>query len=171
MQKLKIGDPLANGITLGPLVSKKSVEFLELQKQDAKKRGAEIIEFEGEIPQIGNYFRPFIAVNCSHKMDLMIEESFGPVVGIMKVSSDEEAINLMNDSDFGLTASIWTADQNRAQKIAEKLETGTVFQNRCDVLDPELPWIGVKNSGLGASLGEIGIQQLTRPKSYNFKNI
>ena len=89
----------------------------------------------------------------------------------MKVYSDEEATQLMNESEFGLTASVWTSDNKRAEMIADKLETGTVFQNRCDVLDPELPWVGVKNSGLGVSLGEIGIQQLTRPKSYNFKQI
>jgi len=171
MQNLKIGNPENNDITMGPIVSKKSIKFLMNQKQDAIDKGANIIEFSGEIPQNGNYIHPFIAVNCTHKMEIMKDESFGPVVGIMEVSSDDEAIKLMNDSDFGLTASIWTKNQNRADEIAKQLETGTVFQNRCDVLDPELPWVGVKNSGLGASLGEIGIQQLTRPKSYNFKQI
>lgn len=171
LQNLKVGNPENNEITMGPIVSKKFIKFLQNQKQDAIDKGAKIIEFSGEIPQIGNFMRPFIAINCTHEMDIMMDESFGPVIGIMKVKSDEEAIKLMNDSEFGLTASIWTKNQNRAKKIAEELETGTVFQNRCDVLDPELPWVGVKNSGLGASLGEIGIQQLTRPKSYNFKQI
>ena len=89
----------------------------------------------------------------------------------MKVKSDEEAIELMNDSEFGLTASIWTTNDSRANYLAKNIESGTIFQNRCDVLDPELPWVGIKNSGHGVSLGEIGIQQLTRPKSFNFKKI
>jgi len=171
MAKLKIGNPLKKDISLGPLAHKKSILFLENQKQDAIKKGAEIIKFNGEVPMIGSYIRPFIAINCNHKMDLMKEESFGPIVGIMKVNSDDEAIECMNDSEFGLTASIWTTDDKRAEYLADNIESGTVLQNRCDVLDPELPWVGIKNSGYGASLGEIGIQQLTRPKSYNFKRI
>jgi acyl-CoA reductase-like NAD-dependent aldehyde dehydrogenase len=170
-EKLKIGDPFKKDITLGPLAHKKSIQFLENQKQDAIKKGAEIIEFNGSIPKLGNFLRPFIAVNCNHDMDLMKEESFGPIVGIMKVKSDEEAIELMNDSEFGLTASIWTTNDSRANYLAKNIESGTIFQNRCDVLDPELPWVGIKNSGHGVSLGEIGIQQLTRPKSFNFKKI
>lgn len=171
MNNLKVGNPLKKGITLGPLAHKKSIEFLENQKQDAINKGAKIIEFKRNVPKLGNYLRPFIAVNCNHDMDLMKEESFGPIVGIMKVKSDKEAIELMNDSEFGLTASIWTTNENRAEYLADNIDAGTIFQNRCDVLDPELPWIGIKNSGHGVSLSEIGIQQLTRPKSFNFKQI
>ena len=101
----------------------------------------------------------------------MTDESFGPVVGIMSVQSDEEAIALMNDSQFGLTASIWTSDMEKAVWMGEQLETGTVFMNRCDYLDPELAWVGVKNSGKGCTLSKIGFEHLTRPKSFHLKNI
>ena len=104
-------------------------------------------------------------------MDVMREETFGPVVGILSVSSDEEAIEKMNDSEFGLTASIWTTDQDAAHEIAEQLETGTVFMNRCDYLDPELAWVGVKNSGRGCTLSSIGFEHLTRPKSFHFRQV
>ncbi|MBC8197642.1 MAG: aldehyde dehydrogenase family protein [Candidatus Marinimicrobia bacterium] len=171
MEKLVIGNPMYSETTMGPLASAKAVQFLENQKQDAVKKGASIIEYSKDIPQKGYYIRPFIAFNCTHDMEIMMEESFGPIVGIMKVKSDEEALYFMNDSQFGLTASIWTKNEKRASFIANELEAGTIFLNRCDVLDPELPWVGVKNSGHGASLGEIGIQQLTRPKSFNFKQI
>jgi len=99
----------------------------------------------------------------------MTEESFGPVIGIMKVSSDEEAINLMNDSEFGLTASIWTKDDDAALRIGNEIETGTWFMNRCDYLDPALAWVGVKNSGRGCSLSKFGFDHLTRPKSFHLK--
>jgi acyl-CoA reductase-like NAD-dependent aldehyde dehydrogenase len=99
----------------------------------------------------------------------MTEESFGPIVGIMSVASDEEALHLMNDSDYGLTAAIWTSDADAAGKLGAQIETGTVFMNRCDVLDPALAWTGVKNSGRGCTLSPIGFEQLTRPKSYHFR--
>jgi acyl-CoA reductase-like NAD-dependent aldehyde dehydrogenase len=102
-------------------------------------------------------------------MAVMREESFGPVVGIMKVSSDTEAVRLMNDSAFGLTAAIFSADVERAWQLADALETGTVFLNRCDYLDPALAWTGVKHSGRGATLSRVGFEAVTRPKSYHFK--
>ena len=114
---------------------------------------------------------PQVLVDVTHEMRVMQEESFGPVVGIMKVSSDEEAIALMNDSDFGLTASLWTVDVNRAKSIGAALETGTVFMNRCDYLDPALCWTGCKNTGRGGGLSVIGYHNLTRPKSYHFKKV
>jgi acyl-CoA reductase-like NAD-dependent aldehyde dehydrogenase len=102
-------------------------------------------------------------------MPIMREETFGPAVGIMKVASDEEALRLMNDSDFGLTAAIYTADASRAEELGDSLETGTVFLNRCDYLDPALAWTGVKNSGRGCTLSRVGFEQLTRPKSFNLR--
>jgi len=102
-------------------------------------------------------------------MDVMYEESFGPVVGIMKVSNDEEALKLMNDSPYGLSASIWTEDENEAIKIGDNVNTGTWFMNRCDYLDPQLAWVGVKDSGRGCSLSKVGFEHLTRPKSYHLK--
>ena len=104
-------------------------------------------------------------------MAVMKEESFGPLIGIMSVTSDQEAIQMMNDSDFGLTASIWTKDSQKALEIAEQLETGTVFMNRCDYLNPSLAWVGVKNSGRGCTLSKVGYEQMTRPKSFHFRQI
>jgi acyl-CoA reductase-like NAD-dependent aldehyde dehydrogenase len=102
-------------------------------------------------------------------MPIMREETFGPAVGIMKVSSDDEAIRLMNDSDYGLTAAIFSADAARAEALGDRLETGTVFLNRCDYLDPALAWTGIKNSGRGCTLSRVGFEQMTRPKSYHFR--
>jgi acyl-CoA reductase-like NAD-dependent aldehyde dehydrogenase len=112
---------------------------------------------------------PQILTNVTHDMRVMREESFGPVVGIMKVKSDEEALALMNDSDFGLTASLWTQDVQRAAQIGGQIETGTVFMNRADYLDPALCWTGCKDTGRGGALSEIGFHNLTRPKSYHMR--
>ena len=109
--------------------------------------------------------------NVDHQMSVMREESFGPIVGIMKVRNDEEAIALMNDSPYGLTASIWTADMEHAVAIGDRVETGTVFMNRCDYLDPALVWTGVKDTGKGAALSAIGYDNLTRPKSYHLREV
>ena len=117
----------------------------------------------------GAYLMPQILVDVDHTMRVMRDESFGPVVGIMKVSRDAQAITLMNDSQFGLTASLWTADTARAESVADHLETGTVFMNRCDYLDPALCWTGCKDTGRGGGLSIIGYHNLTRPKSYHLK--
>ena len=114
---------------------------------------------------------PQILTNVSHDMRIMREESFGPVVGIMPVKNDEEAIALMNDSNFGLTASLWTQNRGRAEIIADQIETGTVFLNRADYLDPALCWTGCKDTGRGGGLSVIGFHNLTRPKSYHFKKV
>jgi acyl-CoA reductase-like NAD-dependent aldehyde dehydrogenase len=119
----------------------------------------------------GTYLMPQILTNVTNEMRVMQDESFGPVVGIMKVSSDEEAIRLMNDSEFGLTCSLWTADVERAAEIGSQLETGTVFMNRADYLDPGLCWTGCKNTGRGGALSVIGFQNLTHPKSYHLKKL
>jgi acyl-CoA reductase-like NAD-dependent aldehyde dehydrogenase len=112
---------------------------------------------------------PQILVDVDHSMRVMREETFAPVVGIMKVSGDDEAVRLMNDSDFGLTASLWTRDAGRAAAIGARIETGTVFMNRADYLDPGLCWTGCKDTGRGGALSVIGFQNLTRPKSYHLK--
>jgi acyl-CoA reductase-like NAD-dependent aldehyde dehydrogenase len=117
------------------------------------------------------YLAPQVLVDVDHSMAIMREETFGPAVGIMKVASDAEALRLMNDSEFGLTAAIFSADTARAEALGDALETGTVFLNRCDYLDPALAWTGVKNSGRGCTLSSVGFEQLTRPKSYHFKVI
>ena len=117
----------------------------------------------------GAYLMPQILVDVTHDMRVMQDESFGPVVGIMKVKDDAGAIALMNDSEFGLTASLWTADMARAQTIGDQLDTGTVFMNRCDYVDPGLCWTGCKNTGRGGGMSVIGFHNLTRPKSYHLK--
>ena len=112
---------------------------------------------------------PQVLEMVTHEMDIMTEESFGPVVGIMKVSSDDQAVELMNDSRYGLTASIWTKDQKAALRIGRRLQTGTVFMNRCDYLDPDLPWVGVKDTGRGCTLSALGYEHVTRPKSFHLR--
>jgi acyl-CoA reductase-like NAD-dependent aldehyde dehydrogenase len=117
------------------------------------------------------YLAPEVLTNVDHQMEVMREESFGPVVGIMKVRDDEEAIALMNDSPYGLTASIWTRDMDRAAEIGSRVETGTVFMNRCDYLDPHLTWTGVKDTGRGTTLSKYGFDALTQPKSFHLREV
>jgi acyl-CoA reductase-like NAD-dependent aldehyde dehydrogenase len=116
------------------------------------------------------YMAPQALIDVDHSMEIMSEETFGPAVGIMAVADDEEAIRLMNDSRYGLTASVWTSDLTHAQSIGERVDTGTWFMNRCDYLDPELAWVGVKDSGRGCSLSTLGYAQLTRPKSFHLRH-
>jgi acyl-CoA reductase-like NAD-dependent aldehyde dehydrogenase len=115
------------------------------------------------------YLAPQVLVDVDHGMSVMRDESFGPVVGVMKVAGDDEAVQLMNDSAFGLTASIWTRDADAARALGGRLETGTVFMNRCDYLDPALAWVGVKDSGRGCTLSRLGYESLTRPKSFHLR--
>ena len=169
-----LDDPLNEETTMGPMVRTKNANHVRGQIQEAIGAGARILidpnSFEKN--EAGTpYLAPQVLVDVDHSMAVMKEESFGPVVGIMPVSSDEEAVRLMNDSDFGLTASIWTKDSQKALEIADQLETGTVFMNRCDYLDPSLAWVGVKNSGRGCTLSKIGYEQMTRPKSFHFRQI
>ncbi|KAG8879835.1 hypothetical protein FRB99_004842, partial [Tulasnella sp. 403] len=161
----KLGDPTSDETNLGPVVNISSADKIRKQVRDAVKAGAKALVPEDAFPIAKDgtaYVAPQILVDVDHSMDVMKEETFGPVVGIMKVSSDEEALQLMNDSPYGLTASIWTnASENPESeeaflKICDGLETGTVFLNRCDYLDPALAWTGVKNSGRGVSLSKFG---------------
>ncbi len=154
---------------MGPLTQISGLETIQKQLSDTEGKGAKITRHPGPCPNGANYFLPAILTNVNHNMDIMMEESFGPVVGIMPVKSDIEAIELMNDSPYGLTASVWTRDAEKALEIGNQIETGTFYMNRCDVLDPALPWVGVKDSGKGCTLSVLGIQQLTRPKSFNLK--
>lgn len=171
-QKYRLGSPLDPETTLGPVVRAAAAEAVRSQVLDAESRGASQLIKESLFPAsaVGTpYLAPQVLVGVDHSMAVMREETFGPAVGIMKVASDEEAIRLMNDSEFGLTAAIYSADAARAEWLGDRLETGTVFLNRCDYLDPALAWTGVKNSGRGCTLSSIGFEQLTRPKSYHFK--
>lgn len=174
VRQYKLGDPLDPDVTLGPMVNARSADLVRKQITEAVDKGAmpliDAALFEKANTE-GPYLAPQVLVDVDHSMSVMRDESFGPVVGIMKVGSDEEAIELMNDSDFGLTASVWTKDETVAIQVGDQVQTGTFFMNRCDYLDPALAWTGVKNTGRGCTLSEIGYEQLTRPKSFHLKSI
>jgi acyl-CoA reductase-like NAD-dependent aldehyde dehydrogenase len=171
-KKYRLGSPLDPETTIGPVVRTSAAEAVRSQVRDAVGRGArQLIDEAGFAASVRGtpYLAPQVLVDVDHSMAIMRDETFGPAVGIMKVASDEEALRLMNDSEFGLTAAIFSADAARAEALGDALETGTVFLNRCDYLDPALAWTGVKNSGRGCTLSRVGFEQLTRPKSYHFK--
>lgn len=170
--KYILGSPFNQDTTLGPMVSVKAASSVREQISEALEQGAKAHINEDSFPmsKVGTaYLAPQILTNVSHNMRVMKEESFGPLVSIMPVSSDKEAVELMNDSEFGLTASIFTKDVDAAINLGERLETGTFFVNRCDYLDPELAWTGVKNSGRGCTLSRFGFDSFTQLKSVNIK--
>ncbi len=168
-----LGDPTDPKTTLGPMVRGGGADFVRGQIKDAIDAGAKALIDPSRFPANGGdnspYLAPQVLIDVDHSMRVMTEESFGPVVGIMKVSSDEEAVRLMNDSNFGLTAAIWTTDDAAALRIGNQVNTGTFFQNRCDYLDPALAWTGVKQSGRGCTLSTLGYDSLTRPKSFHLR--
>lgn len=169
----RLGNPLDPQTTLGPMVHTDAAEKVREQIKQARAMGAKtcIDTKHFAADKKGTpYLAPQVLVEVNHAMAVMTEESFGPVVGIMKVRDDQEAIDLMNDSPYGLTASIWTQDEVKAQALGDRLRTGTVFMNRCDYLDPALAWVGVKQSGRGCALSKLGYQQLTRPKSFHLRS-
>ena len=169
-----LGNPLEQETTLGPMAHLRFAELVRRQTAEALAKGArahvDAKAFAADAAGTA-YLAPQVLTDVDHQMSVMVEESFGPVVGIMKVRSDDEAIALMNDSPYGLTASIWSGDVDAAEAIGDRVETGTVFLNRCDYLDPALAWTGVKDTGRGASLSEIGYAMLTRPKSFHLRQI
>ena len=165
-----LGNPLDPETTLGPMASRRFADLVRRQTEAAISAGARALIDTSAFPDDGGtYLAPQILVDVTHDMAVMREESFGPVVGIMPVSSDDEAVSLMNDSEFGLTAALMTRDSERAASIAGRLETGTVFMNRADYLDPALCWTGCKATGRGGALSVIGYHNLTRPKSLHFR--
>lgn len=168
----QLGNPTNQATTLGPMVKTAAANFAQAQIDKALKKGAKALvapalfaAHQANTP----YMAPQVLVNVNHQMEIMTEETFAPVVGIMSVKDDAEAIRLMNDSPYGLTASIWTMDTENALKIGNEIETGTFFMNRCDYLDPALAWTGVKNSGRGCTLSSLGYEVLTRPKSFHLR--
>ena len=167
----KLGNPLDPETTLGPMANVRFSDEVRAQIAEALADGAvaHIDRFAQD--DGGAYLTPQVLTGVTHDMRVMRDESFGPVVGIMSVVSDDEAIQLMNDSEFGLTASLWTRDLDRAMRVGDQIETGTVFMNRADYLDPGLCWTGCKNTGRGGGLSVIGYQNLTRPKSYHLKKV
>lgn len=170
VEKYKLGNPLEETTTLGPMANLRFAQQVRSQIDEAIAAGARPLVNPALFPEDGGaYLMPQVLVDVDHSMRVMREESFGPVVGIMKVRDDEEAIALMNDSDFGLTASLWTSDSERALRIGRRLDTGTVYMNRCDYLDPALCWTGCKDTGRGGSLSVIAYHNLTRPMSLHFR--
>jgi acyl-CoA reductase-like NAD-dependent aldehyde dehydrogenase len=168
----RLGNPLDPDTNLGPMVRSSAADLVRAQTAQALASGAKALVDPAGFPanQDGTpYLAPQVLVEVDHSMAVMTEESFGPVVGIMKVASDEEAITLMNDSPFGLTAAIWTGDEAAALAIGDRVNTGTWFMNRCDYLDPALAWTGVKDSGHGISLSSLGFSALTRVKSFHLR--
>jgi acyl-CoA reductase-like NAD-dependent aldehyde dehydrogenase len=169
-----LGNPLDPATTLGPLVRTRAAEAVREHIRAAVAVGGQPLIDPARFPadQAGTpYVAPQILVNVNHDMAVMCEESFGPVVGMMSVKDDAEAIRLMNDSRYGLTASIWTQDVDAAIQIGDQVNTGTWFMNRCDYLDPELAWTGVKDSGRGCTLSILGYDSLTRPKSFHLRTV
>jgi acyl-CoA reductase-like NAD-dependent aldehyde dehydrogenase len=168
----RLGDPTDPETTLGPLVRPAAADFVRAQIQEAVAAGARARidpkAFAGDAPGTA-YLAPQVLTGVDHGTRIMTEETFGPAVGVMAVGSDDEAVRLMNDSRYGLTAAIWTSDQAAAIRIGDRVETGTWFMNRCDYLDPALAWTGVKDSGRGCSLSRLQYEHLTRPKSFHLR--
>lgn len=167
-----LGDPLDPATSMGPMAQPQAITFLQKQVEEAKAKGAKVLcggkpttDKKGK----GRFFQPTVVADCDHTMSIIVDESFGPVVAIAPVDNDEQALKLMNDSPYGLTASLWTENSERAEGLGRQLDVGTVFMNRCDFLDPFLPWSGRRDSGKGVSLSALGFTQFLRPKSYNFR--
>lgn len=172
VSQYNLGNPLEKDTNLGPVVKTSAADFVRGQIKDAVDNGAKALVDATIFDKAADgtpYLAPQVLINVDHSMRVMNEESFGPVVGIMRVSSDEEAIKLMNDSDYGLTAAIWTTDADAAISIGDRVNTGTWFMNRCDYLDPALAWTGVKDSGRGCTLSQLGYDHVTRPKSFHLR--
>ncbi len=171
VRRQRLGNPLEEATTMGPMAHARFAAIVRGQIADAVAAGARALIDVAEFPADdgGAYLAPQVLVDVTHDMRVMREESFGPVVGIMPVKDDAEAIRLMNDSDFGLTASIWTADAQAARRIGAQVQTGTILMNRCDYLDPALCWTGCKDTGRGTALSALGYHALTRVKSYHLK--
>ena len=170
----KVGDPMDKSINIGPVISRRAQQTIAAQIGDALNMGAKDetpanSSFQS-MPHEGNFVRPTLLTNVTHKMTIMQNETFGPVIPVMKVSSDDEAVNLMNDSEFGLTASIWTKDIAKGEALADRVEAGTVFVNRADFPSPDLAWTGWKNSGKGVTLSRFGFEQFVKLKSFHLKD-
>ncbi|OCK82405.1 betaine aldehyde dehydrogenase 2 [Lepidopterella palustris CBS 459.81] len=174
LKSYKLGDPFDPKTHIGPVVSKRSAETIRSHIKDALDKGAKDATPENESfkspPAAGNYVAPALLTNVTHDMLVMTEETFGPVIPVMKVKSDREAIKLMNDSQFGLTASIWTKDVAKGNELVDDVEAGTVFVNRCDYPSPDLAWTGWKDSGKGQTLSKFGFDQFVKLKSYHIKD-
>ncbi len=165
----KMGQPTEEGVYIGPLTRQDQIKVLEGQVADAVQKGANLLLGGKKIDNGGYYFEPTVLSHVNHTMKVMTEESFGPIIGIQKVRNDEEAISLMQDTEYGLTAAVYSDSQERGESILKQLNTGTAYWNCCDRVSANLPWSGRKHSGIGATLSHIGIRAFTKPKAYHLR--
>jgi acyl-CoA reductase-like NAD-dependent aldehyde dehydrogenase len=166
----KTGSPLEDGVYIGPLSRKEQLNILQSQVTDAKNKGAKILTGGKKINGQGYFYEPTVLINVNHDMNVMKDESFGPVIGIMKVKDDDEAIQLMKDTEYGLTASVYSSEQNRAENILRQINAGTGYWNCCDRVSAALPWSGRKHSGFGTTLSHAGLRAFTKPKAYHLRS-
>jgi acyl-CoA reductase-like NAD-dependent aldehyde dehydrogenase len=165
----RIGPPLDESTYIGPLTRRAQLDVLSAQVADALAKGARLLCGGKRLPEPGNYFEPTVLIDVDHTMDVMRAESFGPIIGIQKVRGDAEALRLINDSEYGLTAGVYTPDLARARAILARVNAGSVYWNCCDRVSPRLPWSGYRHSGLGLTLSTYGIQTFTRPKAWHLR--
>jgi len=165
----KVGDPLDEATYIGAITRRPQLAVLQKQVADAKRKGAKVEAGGAPIKGKGNWFAPTVLTGVDHTMQVMRDESFGPIIGIMAVGGDDEAVALMNDTEYGLTAGVYTADERRAKRVLRQIAAGTVYWNCCDRVSPRLPWSGVKHSGIGLTLSTYGIQTFTRPKAWHLR--
>ena len=166
----KLGDPMDETTYIGAITRRPQLDVLKKQVADAKRKGARLLLGGNVVKRKGNWFEPTVFADVDHSMALMKEESFGPIIGIEAVADDDAAVDLMNDTEYGLTAGVYTKDERRAKRILARVNAGTVYWNCCDRVSPRLPWSGVKHSGMGVTLSTYGIQTFTRPKAWHLKS-
>jgi len=167
----KIGDPMDEATYIGPITRAAQLEVLRRQVADAKRKGAKLLTGGDVLKRKGSWFAPTVFVGVDHRMALMKDESFGPIIGIQKVKDDVEAVALMNDTEYGLTAGVYTPDEKRARRILGRVHAGSAYWNCCDRVSPRLPWSGVGHSGIGLTLSTYGIQTFTRPKAWHLRGV
>jgi acyl-CoA reductase-like NAD-dependent aldehyde dehydrogenase len=165
----KMGDPFEEGVYIGPVSRKSQLDFLEKQVTDALTKGGTLLTGGKRQKGKGYFFEPTVLVNVNHQMLLLQEESFGPIIGIMKVRNDEEALTLMQDTAYGLTAGVYSASRERAERILNRIDAGTGYWNCCDRVSAALPWSGRKHSGIGSTLSHAGLRAFTQPKAYHLR--
>ena len=166
----RTGDPQADATYIGPLTRAPQIKVLEQQVADALRKGAKVLAGGKRVKAKGNWFEPTVLVGVDHTMSVMREESFGPVIGLMPVKDDAEAVRLMNDTEYGLTAGIYTRNRRRAQRVLAQVRAGSVYWNCCDRVSPRLPWSGLGHSGIGLTLSTYGIEAFTRTKAWHLRN-
>jgi acyl-CoA reductase-like NAD-dependent aldehyde dehydrogenase len=169
VQQFKLGDPEEEGVFIGPLARQEQIAVLEQQVQDALDKGAQLLTGSKKADRTGYYFEPAVLTNVNHQMQVMREESFGPIIGIQRVADDDEAVALMQDTDYGLTAAVYCDTQEKAEAILAKIDSGSAYWNCCDRVSANLPWSGRKKSGFGSTLSYQGIRTFTKPKAYHLR--